>query len=164
MNGRQSRIAGVGAGLLAVLVVGVLVGPRLVHATPPRAAETHPTAVTLPPGVCTVTPDATVESGSTRMEAKLVTFQDLRSSDPSSYWSATQSPSTYVWVVVGIGEYILEIPPTDNHGIVGGTTTDQDEQYYLKGSDCTVMAVHLDRDGWPAWFDQMPAVVHMKIR
>jgi hypothetical protein len=163
VNGRQSRIAGVVAGLLVVLVVGVLIGERL-HPVTPIRPSLHLDTRTLPPGVCMVTPDATVESGSTRMEAKLVTFQDLRSSDPSSYWSATPSPSTYVWVVVGIGEYILEIPPTANHGIVGGTTTDQDEQYYLKGSDCTVMAVHLDRDGWPAWFDKMAAVAEIKFK
>jgi hypothetical protein len=106
--------------MLALLTVGVLVGPRLLHVTPPRSSATHAAIISLPSGVCPLSTDTwSTDSGSTRVEAKLVTYESFVSSDPDFSWlkeplpASSSRPSTppppYFWVIAEVGTYTLNI-------------------------------------------------------
>lgn len=177
--------------MLAVLTVGVLVGPRLLHVMPPSRGGTHATVVRLPPGVCQLSTESwSTESDSTRVEAKLVTYESFVSSDPDFSWlkeplpASSARPSTppppYFWVIAEVGTYTFNIghfPP------YAGPHTFRDLWIYVRADQCTaggairfpvqtrtpvdgwpLSGLHADGNGWPAWFDQMPAVTYIKIR
>ena len=110
VTGPQRWVAAVVGGMLAMLAVGVLVGPRLLHATPSRTGGTHATVVSLPPGVCPLSTEGW-PTGLTRIEAKLVTYESyFGSSTPDTASSAratqrTTSPPPYFWVIAATGNY-----------------------------------------------------------
>jgi hypothetical protein len=185
VTGPQRWIGGVAGGLLAVLAVGVLVGPRLVHAAP-GATRTHATVVSLPAGVCPLSTEGW-PPGLTRIEAKLVTYRAFFGSptpEPASAarttWLSTPPPP-YFWVIAATGTYDLgPVPmpaPGIGHAIVHSLST------YVRADQCTpggaisfpfetyvmvdgwpVAGLTAKGNGWPAFFDRLPAVAHMKIR
>jgi hypothetical protein len=83
-------------------------------------------------------------------------------------------------VLVAAGSYTMNVghfPP------YAGPHTFYDLWIYVRADQCTTGGAihfpietntmvdgwpldgfHADSSGWPAWFDQMPAVAHMKIR
>jgi len=187
VTGPQRWVAAVVGGMLAMLAVGVLVGPRLLHATPSRTGGTHATVVSLPPGVCPLSTEGW-PTGLTRIEAKLVTYESyFGSSTPDTASSAratqrTTSPPPYFWVIAATGNYDLNTIPRPAPAT--GTITIHSLWIYVRADQCAMGgAIHFPietyamidgwplsgesgngSDGWPAWFDQMPAVMHTKIR
>jgi hypothetical protein len=178
MNGPQSWIASVVAAILGVMVVSVLVGPRLLHVAP-RSATTQQTG-SLPLGVCALSAEKLDLVESTRLEAKLVTYSSLESSDPDFPWRqfvpsprpaswsrltlpTPTPPPPYYWVVAGAGNYAIEIDPIHNGG-KGGTASFHDSLGYVSADTCEGRGGKLDSHGWPAWFDKMLAVAEIKFK
>jgi hypothetical protein len=188
VTGPPRWIAGVVAGMLAVLAVGVLVAPRLLHATPSRTA-THTAVESLPLGVCPLSTEGLADASTSRMEAKLITFRSFVSSDPDFRWlqnpdvqrQRTTPPPRYFWVIVSSGTFDLGLIPRPMPQT--GPETFHDLWIYVRADQCTAGgAIHFpiqtntpvdswpldgmsaNSKGWPSWFDQMPAVMHMNIR
>ena len=177
MSGLQSWIAGLVAALLGVLVISVLVGPRLLHLTP-RGAATY-TVGSLPPGVCALTTAKLELSDSTRVEAKLVTYDAAQSHDPDfpfrqypppfrpASWSRISLPTptpppAYYWVVAQTGTYIWNV----NHlpSATAGPSTFHDVLSYVSADSCEGLGFSAGGGGWPAWFDKMPAVTDIRYK
>ncbi len=198
MTGPPRWIAGAIGAMLAVLTVVVLVAPRLLHVMPPRNTARHAAVLSLPPGVCPLSTESwSADSESTRVEAKLVTYDSLVSSDPDFSWlkeplpasSTRTTPATttppYYWVIASIGNYSLDgVPRPPMPAPPTGTRTFHVMWIYLRADDCVhggtirfpanldlapndgwpTSGLHADGSGWPAWFDQMPGLAHVKIR
>ncbi len=186
MKGPQRWIAGVAGGMLAMLAVGVLVGPRLLHDTASRAAATHATVESLPAGVCPLSTEKW-PAGLTRIEAKLVTYQAFFGSptpEPASSarttWRGTPAPP-YFWVIAATGAYDLgPVPmpaPGIGHAIVHSLSSYVRADQCMAGGAITfpfrtyamvdgwpLAGLTTKGNGWPAFFDRLPAVMHIKIR
>lgn len=180
MNGVQSWIAGVVATLLGVLVVSVLVAPRLLHLTP-MASGPHASG-SLPPGVCSLSPAMLDLAHSTRLEAKLVTFESAENSDPNfpdrpypqsprpASWGRitppiSTPPPAYYWVLAEQGQYHIEMigPPPQPPG--ASPPVFREILAYVSADTCEGRSVSAGGHvGWPAWFDKMPAVVDIKFK
>jgi hypothetical protein len=177
VNGVQSWIAGVVATLLGVLVVSVLVAPRLLHLTP-LAAGPYASG-SLPPGVCSLSPAMLDLAHSTRVEAKLVTFDSADKNDPEfpfrqyppptrpASWSRITLPTptpppSYYWVIAEKGVYVWNV----GHGFGPdtGPSTFHDVLDYVSADTCEGRGVSAGGGGWPAWFDTMPAVTDIKYK
>jgi hypothetical protein len=186
VTGPPRWIAGVVGGMLAVLAVGVLVGPRLLHVTASRPVVTHSTVDSLPAGVCSLSTEGW-PAGLTRIEGKLVTYRaffGLPTPEPASSarttWRSTPAPP-YFWVIAATGAYDLgPIPmpaPGIGHSIVHSLSTYVRADQCIPGAAITfpfktyvmvdgwpVSGLTAGGDGWPAFFDRLPAVVQIKIR
>jgi hypothetical protein len=179
-------IASVIGGMLAVVAVVVLVGPHLLHTTPSRATGAHATVESLPAGVCPLSTEGW-PTGLTRIGAKLVTYQAFfgsptpePASSPRTTWRSTPPPP-YYWVIAATGTYDLGPIPMPAPGI--GRAIVHSLSSYVRADQCTpggainfpfktfvmidgwpVAGLTAKGSGWPAFFDELPAVIDMKIR
>jgi hypothetical protein len=151
--------------MLGVLVLSVLSKPQWLQTTP-RSTGTQAAELVLPTGVCKYTPEPKLVSDSSRLEVKLVTNQSLRSSDPDFPWPGRLPPALlpYYWMVAASGSYTWQTDSLSHE-----PSTFLQLLLYVDASDCRGIGVKANgvnaRDhGWPAWFDQMAAVVHIKIQ
>jgi hypothetical protein len=188
----QRWTVGVAAGI-AVLALGVLVGPRLLHAAPSRAAKAYVSVESLPAGVCPLSTENGL-TGLTRIEAKLVTAESaLRLIAPDATLSARQAASStpassYFWVIAGTGTYYLSAYPRPPDATAAMEIA-HSVLIFVRANQCAAggairlpiirlpIDVYGPGDGlplagvsaygdyqWPASFDPLPAVVDVKIR
>lgn len=170
MRKAHTRIASGFAAVLGALVVIVLLGPRLLHVSPPLARHS---AQSLPAGVCPLAVDKLPVSDATRLEAKLVTFDSARVRDPDFPWRQDPSASgareilpnpapLFLWVVVGEGNFHLTFPrPPQSSKDVGSFN---ELILYIRADSCDGIALKSGGSGWPAWFDNISATAAIKIK
>jgi hypothetical protein len=164
-------------GVAIVVIASLIVVAVLIRAPKPghlalRAAVTSPVIPSnLPLGVCAPTSQQLNDPNATRIDAKLVTPETLAQSDPN--WSdGYHIPSSYYWVIAESGVFDFPYPRPI-------ATAEPPFTYvltYLKASvessdpesvqqPCRTIQLSAGSAGpWPGWFDQMKAVVDLKVR
>lgn len=169
MKGSQIAIANFLAGILAIAAVGALLGPRLFHASAPTPSARH-TATSLPSGVCALSVDSLPVADATRMEAKLITLESALSKDPYFPWrqdprstgARTSYPDSlpkFYWVVAAEGKFHLNAPVPP-----GGALPDFSDLVFHAAADSCQIDQVTSNGGWPTWFDQLPAVMDLKVK
>lgn len=166
----------VGLRFLAVALIAFTVSACGGQPTPTDSrraspSPTGPIASNLPPGVCAPTYDQLQDPNATRIEAKLVTRDVLMKSDPN-FAPSWHTDTTYFWVVASVGRFTMDGPmppgatPPVLHNVIGIlqasiVSTDPESVAH----PCRGIAVEgTGGTAWPAWFDQMTAIVKVTIK
>lgn len=159
---------------LVLVLVAACCGRPTSQAASSSPARTGPIASSLPPGVCAPTYAQLENADATRIEAKLVTFDSLSTSDPNfpPGWR-TPPRSAYFWVVAEVGNFTVEshnpvaLPTAATfHMSIGyiQTTSDPKDPETLVNPCRGIGGSLSGATTWPRWFDQMPALIDVKIR
>lgn len=139
----------------------------------PSPTPTGPIASNLPTGVCAPTYQDLRNPEATKIEAKLVTIDTLSASDPD-FPPGWKSPprSTYFWVVAELGAFTVR--PHSITGYASPRTFELALGYIQATSDpsdpetlvhpCRSIGGSMSNASWPSWFDEMSALIDVKIR
>ena len=167
---RCKAIAAVGLVVLLALACGQRAVSPGANASP---TATGPIASNLPAGVCAPAYEQLRNPSAIRIEAKLVTFDTLSTTDPTfpPGWK-TPPRSAYFWVVAELGTFTVQ-----PHSIAGNSSPETFSlsiAYIQATSDpadpetlahpCRSIGGSASNASWPAWFDGMGAIEDVKIR
>ena len=159
---------------LVVCLVLAACGANL-SATHTQAHQTPsgPIASNLPPGVCAPTYQQLEDPNATRIEAKLVARNALMKSDPD-FDPTWHTDTTYFWVVASLGQFNVDIdvpmPPNATPPILHNAlsllqaNTVRTDPESVANPCRGIYTLASPGTSWPRWFDQMTALIDVKIR